>query len=103
MIRVTPVSACTADIQWEMSQTIDPRTAQPSYVVVEASLTMDGSSGWVHVGQANVTGQSSLRGMIPPGGVNTSYWLRARSGNTSVGEGANFLQNTQFLAYTQGE
>ena len=99
-IRVNPVSACIADIEWEMSPTPRLTTAVASYVVIEASLTEDGSSGWVRVGSAQ---GSQLQGKIPLGGINTTYWLRARSGNTEVGEGFYYNEPTQFTAYPQGK
>ena len=70
-----------------------------SYVVIEASLTEDRPLDWVPVGRAQ---GSQLRGRIPSGGVNTTYWLRARSGNTDVGEGSNYIESTQFTAYPEG-
>ena len=104
-LHATLQTACTAEIVWEMSSSQPSGTALPSFIVIEASLTMDITQNWVHVGRSDVvsgSGRNSLTGRIPAGGVNTMYWLRARSGNASVGVGSYFNQPTPFNAYTEG-
>ena len=99
MLNSSLISPCAVDIEWALGAT-PPRTAKTSFLIVEVSH--DGLSGWTPIGRANVTTQTFLRGRIPPNGLNTIYFLRARSGNDSVGTGDNYQEPTPFTAYTEG-
>jgi hypothetical protein len=85
------------------------RVALASYIVFEVFLR--GSEQfpiWVEIGREKVSSSTqepqpiSLRGVIPPNGDNTSYYLRARSGNDSIGEGDNLEETESFPAYMEG-
>ena len=106
ILSATPVSACMADIVWTIPLP-SPTEAVPSYIQFEVFLV--GSSrtsveiGRVYMAPSTQLQQpTSFRGIIPPGGVNTSYYLRARSVNDSIGESDIYQVPDPFTAYMEG-
>lgn len=95
-----------ADITWELEQSAPPGFAEPLSIIFEVFIR--GSEQYptfVPIGSVNLTDEpqpTSFRGTIPPGGDNTTYYLRARASNPITGEGSEFDETDTFMAYMEG-
>ena len=105
-LSATLVTACTVNITWVIAQTSLQRIAT-SRIIFEVFIRGSQQlTDWVEIGHVDVDPrstpqQTSLRGVIPPNGVNTSYYLRARNVNMSIGESMLEVPDA-FTAYTEG-
>ena len=106
-LSATTVNACVVDITWELERSVSPGFAQPLSVIFEVFvLGSEQYLTFVPIGSVNLIDDpqpTSFRGMVPPGGDNSTYNLRARASNPLTGEGDDFLASDIFMAYnTQG-
>ena len=95
------MNACIAEITWMMGQTSLRRVAITSYIQFEVFIKDIEQLNWVEVGRVGPQ-QTSLRVRIPPNGINTSYYLRARSVNGSIEDSNDVMAPDNFTAYTEG-